>query len=143
MLGGQDHPFESGVADDPAPLFAVHPGGMEGILRFGSVAPFPAGEGVDGKVDECVHAHILPGKLLSGRRSSVRSRCGIGCHGRLLPCFCSRSGSEWIFRVRYMFFPKSQVFPNVFFRESCEFSECGPPLISPVFEGPDTGEKGR
>ena len=72
MLRRQNNPLESGIAENPAPLFTIQGRGVKKFLRFASVAPLAPGERIDPEMDEGVHTHFLPRKLPPVRKRSER-----------------------------------------------------------------------
>ena len=63
MLAGEDEPGHPRRLDSPYPLAGVQAGGAEDSRVLCPVSPFPAGVGVQRKMNKSVKFHLLQGKL--------------------------------------------------------------------------------
>ena len=77
MFRGKNRPFETRLRNDPAPLSAIKFRWIETIFRFRAVSPLAPGKRIDREMKERIHAHFLPGKLLTVRRRPEWSRCSV------------------------------------------------------------------
>ena len=77
MFRGKNRPFEPRLRNDPAPLSAIKFRRIETIFRFRAVSPLAPGKCIDREMKERIHAHFLPGKLLTVRRRPEWSRCSV------------------------------------------------------------------
>jgi hypothetical protein len=76
MFRGNDDHLHPSLTQYSDPLLRVKSYRIEQLRRFITVTPFHTREGVYGKVDECCHLKLLPGKL-------TRMGYDPRCHGLL------------------------------------------------------------
>ena len=73
MFAGQDQFFHAGVARRANDLLCVKIGRVENLFAFIPIAPFLAGECVDGEMQEAAKFSLLPRELSCARYGAVRS----------------------------------------------------------------------